>query len=335
MALLPLPEDGVIREPGAYRIPLDVYHGQICDGPSFSSSGLRTIYLNSPKDFWAFSPLNPAAYPPKPPSEAMIFGRAAHALILGDEVFMEHFVVLPQNAPPRPDKRQLAAAAKGSKTESYLERAGFWDAFDTLAEGRMVLQPEWMETIRSMSHALADDPLVGPLFQGEAEVSLFWKDEATGLWLKARPDMVPAMGDIHADLKSTRDPTPRACLRDTRKLGYDMQLGLSAVGEEVLFGQVITAGVLVFVGKEPPFHVTPIEVDEEALHWAKLKLRAAIDTAARCLETGDWPGYTAGAIPKFTVPEWEREAFEAAQKAGTMPRSFWNEPAEEEASADD
>jgi hypothetical protein len=67
-------------------------------------------------------------------------------------------------------------------------------------------------------------------------------------------------------------------------------------------------------------------VDEDALHWAKLKLRAAIDTAARCLETGDWPGYTAGGIPKFTVPDWEREAFGAAQKEGTMPRSFWNEP---------
>lgn len=315
----------VITKAGVYRIPMDTYHTQLCDGPSFSSSNLRTIYLKSPKDFWAFSALNPNAFPPKPVSDALIFGRAAHALILGDEVFAEKFVVLPDDAPPRPDARQIKAAAAGRVSDSYRERRDYWDAFDTLATGRDVIRKEWLNDINWMSHALEDDPLVGPLFDGEAEVSMIWQDAITGLWLKSRPDMVPRMGDIHADLKTTADATPRACLRDVRKMGYAMQLALSAIGSEVLLDQPIRTGVLVFVGKAPPYHVTPVEVDDEELHWAKLQLRSAIDTAARCLETGIWPGYTAGEIPRYRTPEWEREAFAEAQKNGTMPRSFFAE----------
>jgi hypothetical protein len=38
-----LPPDGVIRESGQYSISMDAYHGQPCDGPSISSTGLAVI----------------------------------------------------------------------------------------------------------------------------------------------------------------------------------------------------------------------------------------------------------------------------------------------------
>lgn len=318
----PLPADGVVREAGAYRIPIDHYHTQaVCPGPSISSGGLRTILLKSPADFWAFSDLNPDRYERKP-SDAFAKGRAAHALLLGDEVFTDAFMVLPDDAPPRPTKTQVRAAEAGRTSTSYEERNGFWEAFDAACEGRTVIRSSWMTDIEHMAASLARHQVVGPLFDGDAEVSLVWQDEQTGVWVKARPDMLPRMGDVKADLKTCADASLMATMRDVRKFGYDMQAALGCIGAEVCLGQKITTDALVFVQSMPPYHVTAIEVTEDALHWAKLRLRVALNTFATCLATGHWPAPVEG-IPQFGVPDHQLEAYAAEQAAGSMPHDFF------------
>lgn len=297
-----LPEDGVVREPGAYRVPIDHYHSQaICLGPSISSGGLRTIWNQSPADFWAYSELNPDRYE-RNESPALAFGRAAHALLLGDEVFGERFAILPDSAPHRPTATQVKAAYRGRFSDSYLERVEFWEAFDSTAAGKTIVSETDMEHIRLMSLALAAHPLVGPLFDGHAEVSLIWQDEQTGVWIKARPDMLPRMEDVKGDLKTTADASLRAIMRDIGKHGYDMQAALGCVGCEIVLDRQITSDVMVFVQKSPPYHISPVEIPEDALHWGKLKCRAAINRFAECLAKGDWPGPVEG-VPKYSQTE--------------------------------
>ena len=77
-----------ITRPGLYSgISLSEYHrGDICDGPSISSSGLRTIFTKSPAHYWAASPLNDDPdddVEDESDSQALIFGSAVHHLILG------------------------------------------------------------------------------------------------------------------------------------------------------------------------------------------------------------------------------------------------------------
>ena len=48
-----------VTEPGIYDMPINWYHDDCCDGPSVSSSGLRTIELESPEHYWAHHPANP------------------------------------------------------------------------------------------------------------------------------------------------------------------------------------------------------------------------------------------------------------------------------------
>lgn len=317
-----LPADGVVREAGAYRIPLQHYHTQaVCPGPSISSSGLRTIFNKSPRDFFAYSELNPDRFETAP-SDALLFGRAAHALLLGDEVFEENFAVLPDDAPPRPTKAQVRAREGGRISDSARERFDFWESFDQAALGRTIIPDAWMVAIAHMSRALGAHPLVGPLFDGDAEVSLIWQDEPTGIWLKSRMDMHPRMGGVRADLKTCADASLRAVMREIGKYAYDMQAALGDLGSELVLGEKIESNVLVFVEKTPAFNVTAVEVAEDAIHFAKLKLRRAIDTFARCIETGDWPGKVEG-IPKYDTPEWERHEIGEAQARGEFPRSFF------------
>lgn len=315
-------EDGeIITEPGAYRMSIEWYHQQCCAGPSISSGGLRTIELQSPADFWAYSTLNPKRFQ-KPESDALNFGRAAHALLLGDEVFEDKFVVLQDDAPRRPTKAQISARREGRVSEVAKKSFYYWDQFDQIAAGRTIIDIAWMDAIRYMSEALAAHPLVGPLFDGHAEVSLIWQDEPTGVWLKARPDMLPRLGGVKGDLKTAADVSLRAVMRDIRKFGYDMQAALGCIGAELVLGQTIESDVTVFIQKQPPFSVTPVEITVDAMHWSKLRLRRGINTFARCLETGDWPGPVEG-IPQFTVSDLEREAIAADQIAGLLPRDFF------------
>lgn len=79
------------------------YHSQeVCDGPSVSSTGIRKAALESPHAFWKTWEGNPNRYPAKEPGDSLVLGRAAHSLILGDEVFEDHFIFVPEDAPRRP-----------------------------------------------------------------------------------------------------------------------------------------------------------------------------------------------------------------------------------------
>ena len=112
-----LKDDEQVVEPGAYRTSMKNYHGQsICPGVSVSSTGIRKAALASPLAFWKTSDLNPDRYPPKEESDALILGKAAHCLILGDEVVADNFAYVPEGAPKRPTVTQVAA----------FEKNGFW-----------------------------------------------------------------------------------------------------------------------------------------------------------------------------------------------------------------
>ena len=97
-----VPWDGKpISQPGCYSgISLEQYHSAgICDGPSISSSGLRAIFTHSPAKYWSDSPYNPEREDDDRDNDALEFGSAVHALVLGDEDFNTSYVMRPEKAP--------------------------------------------------------------------------------------------------------------------------------------------------------------------------------------------------------------------------------------------
>lgn len=314
--------DEIINENGSYTMSMDHYHSQCCVGPSFSSTGLRTIFHESPAEFWAFSDLNDDCYE-REGTEAFTFGRAAHALILGDEVFEDKFAVIPSHAPPQPIASQVSARSQGRISDAAAERFAFWDPFHIDNWGKEYLTEAELIHIQHIAENLKNDALMPILMEGSVEQSLIWKDEKTGLWLKSRLDILSATGDL-ADLKSTIQKQPSLLLRDIRMRGYDMQLGLGTMGLEVVkdipfdtetYGG--RAAVLIFVYKRPPYHVIPIEVDFDALHWARLKVRRAIDLAAECIMNDKWPGPIDG-IGVYTA-DYELTRLHEMQQNGELP----------------
>lgn len=265
-----------ITKPGQYdRIPMEAYHGDLCEGPSVSSSGLRTIFSESCAHYFNKSYLNPDREEEED-KEAFILGRAAHHLLLGEDDFSTLFIV-------RPDKID-GEAWNGNKTicKAWLRKQA--------DSGRTVLTPGQIEQIRGMARSLSRSALVqSGILNGRIEQTIVWKDKETGVWLKIRPDAMPEdSGDV-ADLKTTAhigfDIDNAAS-----KFRYDMQGALIKWGLREVLGIEMTSFSLVCALKKRPHCVDILTFHDEDIAQAELDLRVAIRTFANCLETGEWFG---------------------------------------------
>jgi hypothetical protein len=280
----------VVTDPGLYTgVPIDRYHsGTLCDGPSVSSSGLRTIFKESPAHFWATSPLNPDAIE-EPDSDAFVLGRAAHHLLLGEDAFSLIYVM----RPPRFDSWRTDAAKA-------------WRA-EQEAEGRTVLLPSQIEAIRGMARSLAKHPLVANgLLNGEIEQSLLWKDAQTGVWLKSRPDAIPNWSGDFCDLKTCDSVKTEAIERAVATFGYHCQAALIGEASDVVLGQPMTSFSLVFVESKPPHCCRVVTLKDDDITRGRKQNHAALRIFARCWERGEWPGPGGADAEYLGIPSWEQ-----------------------------
>lgn len=287
-----------ISKPGVYsHVPITAYHGaDICDGPSISSSGLRTIFdpASGPLSYWVESPLNPLRLIPEE-KEAFILGRAAHHILLGEANFSSHFAIEPSTYP---DSRTGEQKPWNNNANACRE----WRTHVTEGEGRTILSAKQLDAIRGMAgllpwqRGLEDSGLknsavvrAGAL-SGLVEHSIFAKDEETGVWLKSRPDAIPLDSTDFADLKTSVDVDYDSLSRTLGDFRYDMQAVLASICLAQAAGVEFTSYAFIFVAKKPPHAVEVVELRGVDLDEARLDLRAAIRTFANCLKTRRWPG---------------------------------------------
>lgn len=280
-----------ITTPGIYRdVPMDVYHGSnLCDAPSVSSSGLRKLMNESPAHYWCESPYNPARIEPKE-TDALVFGRAAHHLLLGEDDFNTLYIV-------RPDK-----------WDSWRTDAAKAWRMDQEAAGRTVLLPAQLETIRGIARSLASHPLVDAgILNGEIEQTLVWKCKDTGVWLKARPDAIPNDAGDFADLKTTVSVQSADIARAIAEHGYHQQAAMIAGGWHALTGQDVASFSFVFVEKAPPYCVRIVTLRDDDLARGERQNFVAVKRFAECMASGEWPGPGGADAEYMALPEWAQK----------------------------
>lgn len=285
-----------IDRPGVYEIDIDAYHAQPCIGPSISASGLRTILLDSPAHYWVESSLNPRAE--KVDTKALRIGKAAHAWVLGEPEFNRHFVISPHDA-------FLTREAKDWRD----------------AQTRVVLKAAELDAIRDMATALRAQPCVASAFTGPgaAEQSLIWQDEETGVWLKARPDWLPADPTLYfaQEYKSAVSADPRKASRQAFDLGYDIQAALAVDGIAAVMDVEPLGIAHVVQEKTPPYAASLLMFSKDQLEFGRCRYREALRRFAECLarhSAGDppavaWPAYLTEPT-FFETPAWIAKAMQ-------------------------
>lgn len=248
-----------------------VYHADPCHEPSASASILRLMVDASPAHAWHAHPrLNPA-HAPTDPSSDMLLGTAAHALILEQRDIVD----------------VIEAADWRGKDAREAKKAA-------LAAGRVPILADDFHAIEGMAKAVrhtlgtqheAHDFMV----ESDTEATLIWHDD---FWCRARVDVLPRRdGWPVYDLKTTRgSASPAMWSRRLFDDGKDIQAAFYLRGLRAL-GRDPGPFRFVVVEQEPPHCVSVIQLEPEAVDFAKRRLDAALSMWENCLRNNVWPGY--------------------------------------------
>lgn len=206
----------------------------------------------------------------KEATPAMALGTAIHMAILEPERFDKHYVVAEAE-----DKR--SAYYKGLVKDVGADRV------ITLKDHRKLMGMQKAAYANSRFRAYMERA-------GRNELSVLTKDLETGISVKCRFDR---KGDSAwaLDLKSCQDARGDKFSRAIGDYGYYMQVAFYQMVWKWETGEDISDFPLVALEGDSPHGCILHDLDEIALELGRIHAREALDTYARCQESGVWPAY--------------------------------------------
>lgn len=224
-------------------------------------------------------------------NEAMRFGKAFHMALLEPGKFEATYVV-------EPDFGYLlkhdASGTTAEQGKANKERKKQWEA-DHGDAVRMTAD-DYATTV-SMARAIRKHPTASKLLESEsfAEVTLRWKDPATGLECKARPDLyIPSLGLI-VDLKTARDASASGFIRDSSAYGYHRQDAFYRDGMAAL-DLACDHFLFLAVEKTGPCAVGTYNHCEADVQRGRDSIARDLATLAEAIETDTWKAYADGIV---------------------------------------
>jgi exodeoxyribonuclease VIII len=279
---------------------IEAYHA----GVGLSKSGLDLI-AKAPALYYA------RRLDPKRPTErsraGQLEGTLAHCAVLEPDQFMKRYAVVPADAPRRPTEAQWNAK---KPSEDSVAAMAWWTEFSERTGGAQVVTSDQYDTAMRQAESIRRLPdIAEALAAGHAEVSAYWRDPVTGLLCKCRPDWAHPAGDsgvVIVDVKTYSDASPDEFRRQVARKRYEVQDAYYSDGYALASGREVLAFVFVAVETEWPFMASAVVIDDQAKNSGRIKYRRDVDSYARCIETGVWPGYSSG-IETVSLPNWAIE----------------------------
>lgn len=156
------------------------------------------------------------------------------------------------------------------------------------------LSPEQEQQVLGCTAALRANPtMAGMLAVGHPELSVY--ADYQGTILRCRPDLIAE--DIDGkiwvlDIKKCQDASLGAFSRQSRSLHRDFQEAWYRMVLK-LAGVTVDRFVFAAVEEKPPHGVGLYRIAEKNIMDIQPSIHYAIDLWRQCVETGNWPGYTA------------------------------------------
>lgn len=289
-----------IASPGIYDLSFETYFQDCCVGHSVSSTGLKVIEQKSLKHYHWQSYLNPQREPFDTP--AMAFGRACHALVLGEPIFAKHYVIAPHD--------------EFNKNPGKAWHSEWKERVAAGLEHRTLVRPKQFASIEAMIATLKGHKLLRNVFvDGVPERSVIFKDKETGIWIKTRPDWLPNNLRLVPDLKTTVSAKPDAFARQAFNLGYHQSAALTIDGLREVLGWGDAQYYFVAQEKEPPYVALPFVMRDTDIEMGRMLNRSALRKLARALDRNEWPAYAEGAT-EIEMPAWQEKQFLDRHAAG-------------------
>lgn len=297
------------------RIVRNLPNAEYHSGEEISHSGIVQL-LKSPEHYLQ------AKTGDREPTPAMEFGSAFHTYVLEPALFHEVYSVVDEAVLAGTlatlddykaaatqlcvkfealNKDELKAAIKVADVEFKFKFRE--DEFDRLYGDKIVLKQEQMESLAAMRASIFKHAgAAGMLVTGEAETSLFWTDEYTGLPCRIRPDWM--FGGGVADLKSCITASKDAFAKTVANMGYDVQAAFYVDGMKAVTGRSVNFNFIA-VEKTAPFSTACYTASQEMIEVGRAKYRCALELLKWCQDNQKFPGYQpSGEIETIDLPRW-------------------------------
>lgn len=257
---------------GVFNLSNDDYHAS----PGVSKSTLDNIAV-SPKYFqWTLKNQ-------KKQTKPMLFGAAYHCLIL----------------------------------EAHLYASLFYETKTQPNEPEMDAQDRWpisaanFKTLSAMREEFQRDEIAMKSIDGHRELSFFWTDRETGIQCKCKLDIVLLHGII-VDLKTSEDAAQDEFSKTMMNYRYEVQaawgldgvrLSLEQSGQDLGI-QMPDTFMFSVQEKLEPYDIGFHKIGPNSLVKGEELYRRDLETYARCVTDGIWPGKTKGKIMETECPIW-------------------------------
>jgi hypothetical protein len=169
------------------------------------------------------------------------------------------------------------------------------------SEGKIVLKQDGLDDAKAISSAIKKHRLAGSILSKSlGEVSLFWSDEETGVYCKARIDLlyVDSEDIIIGDLKNfgdlSNDRNVWKFIHDNR---FYWQQFFYGQGIKAVFGRPATNHHWFFVESDKPHGVRVCTATDAMLELAEEEMKPLIGKFKEYSDKNEWPGYPDDAEP--------------------------------------
>lgn len=231
---------------------------------------------------------------PMKQTRPMLCGSLVHCAQLEPDAVAARYAVVPGDAPNRPTRRQWEAKNPSATSQAAM---AWWRDYEAQCGNRTIVAAEDYAITQQQLAAIQAEPYLREVFsEGEAEVSVFWIDPATGVYCKARPDFLRiTRGEARiVELKSTADESPDGFSRVLSTMGYHRARAHYIEGVEAVTGLKVAEYVFAVVSSAPPVLAVPYWLDEEDAQQGADECAELRETFARCLRENQWPAYGSG-----------------------------------------
>ena len=283
-------------------MPIEVYHAH----EGLSNSGLKMI-LDCPARYYYKYLSGEYEYQEKPHFK---IGKAAHCYILeGANEFTKKYWHNPYAKLVKEDIINILLTKNFKETE--LKKMKVVELKELLLEV-MGIEPKEIELtdselnqVISLAKAIRENPLAKGAFsqKGRSEVSLFWRDEETGVMLKCRPDWLPKNHKDIPDYKTCEAVEPEKFYDAVFKYGYHIQSAMYQEGIRNVFGDEVKHFFFVGQEKEPPFISQVFLLDPAHILYGEKAMRLGIRKYIECMEKGIWETYSNRVIYLSIAPK--------------------------------
>jgi hypothetical protein len=229
----------------------------------FSASDLK-MFLKSPRSFFYYKNNTEE----REEQRHFAVGSALHMKVMEEHLFNQYYIVAPKF-----DRR-----TKQGKEDHA--------SFVLKAQGKTIIYDEEMQMIENMAINVRLNKTFMELMEGShCEVSCYTTDEASGLKVRLRPDIMPTSKSTLVDIKSCNDSSPKKFKSDVYNYGYALS---GAFYMDFLKRENY---VFASIEKNAPYQASLYVLSDDMIDQGRFNYRMALDLLKWSIENEFWCDY--------------------------------------------